>query len=58
MHDGVIRVKQVVTEPGNRDVPIRFAELSAVEKIILRTVTEDDGYSKCDVSDAFVRFIE
>jgi hypothetical protein len=28
------------------------------KKSILRTVTEDGGYGKCDVSDAFDRFIE
>ena len=42
MHDSVLRIEQVVTELGNRDVPIRFAELFAAEKnTILRMVTED-----------------
>ena len=58
MHDSVLRIEQVVTELGNRDVPIRFAELFAAEKNpILRMVTEDVAMISV-VSDAFVRYIQ
>ena len=58
MHNGVIRVEQVVTELGNRDVPNLICGVVCYQKSILRTVTEESGYGKCDVSDAFVRSIE
>ena len=60
MHNGVIRIEQVVTELGNRDVPNLICRVVCRRKKIpiLRMVTEDGGYGKCDVSDAFDRFIE
>ena len=58
MHNGVIRVEQVVTELGNRDVLNLICGVVCYQKSILRTVTEESGYGKCDVSDAFVRSIE
>lgn len=57
MHDSVIEVEQVESSLGEGFAPIRFDDLSAGERRILRTVTEQGGYGTCDAGDSFDQFL-
>lgn len=58
LHDSVISVEGVTETLDAAIDPIRFSDLSAEERTILRTVTEEGGYGTCAPSDGFTRFRE
>lgn len=58
MHDSVIEVERVTDSLGDEYAPIHFSDLSADEQSIIRTVTEEGGYSTCNASEAFDKFVE
>ena len=58
MYDSVISVEQVGRSRTARFAHVEFADLTAAERDIVRTVTDDGGYATCDTSTAFGRFVD
>jgi len=57
LYDSVISVEQVGRSRPARFAHVEFSALTAAERDILRTVTDDGGYATCDPSPAFGRFV-
>lgn len=58
MHDSAIAVNAVAADVPDGRSPVRFADLTAGERGILRAVTTEGGYATCEVSESFQRFLE
>lgn len=58
MHEDIIKVEWVRDDLADDYAPIRFADLSPGERDILEIVVTDGGYSTCEHSAAFRRFVE
>jgi hypothetical protein len=56
-YDSTIAVAHTTTSLDGGYAPIRFAALSDPERDLLDVVTTDGGYSTCDPSAAFERFV-
>lgn len=56
-YDSTIAVDHTTTSLDGAYAPIRYAALSDAERDLLDVVTTDGGYSTCDQSDAFARFV-
>lgn len=57
MYDSVIAVDRVEGSLGGGYSVVEFADLTAGEREILRTVTEEGGYATCNPSESFERFL-